>query len=605
MKDTSQPYRVFSIAMDELQWTRHWLKDKRCDQLLVFISASDEVQPRLHIRAVESKTTDSTEPLSVSPEVEPFREGISQVTATLECLSALLRPVGKDSFVEDMQFSTFIEHLATVALASLYPFSDRATSHVISVISRLARRDPDVLESLSMDATVVVTQYRATIPRQVVTVEDAAVSQWPVRLVRLGIDALDTLIGRRPRSAALTTASVSDRRSFDRAIEVQYSIRGETAEPAIPVAAEHKGTPSGDTRTSAVRGLATDVYLACQHRGFQVSPPLPENIVVGPSLVSVSMALKPGASIRPIEAACEDLAREVGVRRIEVENDPDRPFHIRFIVARRDREFPSLPQGPAPFVDAEKGAYGGLYLGQDITGKDYLSYLSTWPHMLIGGTTGSGKTTFVRSILKQLGQCDPRFVQVIVIDGKGETDYIGVLSKEHFPPPYRDVLLGSDGVLDVLDWLVTTELPRRRSLLTAMAQAQGRSIRAAEALINSYRQGDAPPFPVLVVVIDEFAELMLETRNSSRFEDRVQQIAQGTRSVMIHLVLATQRPDASVIRPAIKANLPARVALQLPTHHDSQTILGGAGAERLLGSGDLLFRDPSMGAPIRLQGYNA
>src|SRR5690606_31499068 len=113
------------------------------------------------------------------------------------------------------------------------------------------------------------------------------------------------------------------------------------------------------------------------------------------------------------------------------------------------------------------------------------------------------------------------------------------------------------------------------------------------------------PFPPLFIVIDEFAEIMLAGGTAaSQFESRVQQITQVGRSVMVHLLLATQRPDATVVRGAVKANLDARVALRLPTHHDSMTALGGGGAERLLGKGDFIFRSSSHPTE-RLQGYAA
>ena len=127
-----------------------------------------------------------------------------------------------------------------------------------------------------------------------------------------------------------------------------------------------------------------------------------------------------------------------------------------------------------------------------------------------------------------------------------------------------------------------------------------RDMYAASALDGS---PEASPFSPLIVVIDEFAEVMqASAASANEFEGRIQQIAQVGRSSMVHLLLATQRPDASVVKGRIKANLDARVALRLPTHHDSMTALGSKGAERLLGNGDLIYQ--SAGQPrVRLQGY--
>src|SRR5262249_6858128 len=157
-----------------------------------------------------------------------------------------------------------------------------------------------------------------------------------------------------------------------------------------------------------------------------------DNIVLASAVVSVPMALKAGASIRPIEGALDDLAREVGVERVSVENDPDRPFHVRFLIARRARTFPPLPGTMPTLFDAESQSYLGLYLGQTLGGHDFLSFVSSWPHMLVGGTTGSGKTTFIRSLLKQIGRRDPNVVKVVVVDGKGEVDYLNLLDQSFF-----------------------------------------------------------------------------------------------------------------------------------------------------------------------------
>jgi S-DNA-T family DNA segregation ATPase FtsK/SpoIIIE len=224
--------------------------------------------------------------------------------------------------------------------------------------------------------------------------------------------------------------------------------------------------------------------------------------------------------------------------------------------------------------------------------------------MLIGGTTGSGKTTFIRSLLRQINARDPELVKVAIIDGKGEIDYFNVVDGNFFTPQFPEVKLGHQEVNAVFEWLVEEEIPRRRDLVLERARQSGGAPRAAkQQFVEACARGHADPFPALVVFVDEFAEIMLAGgANAQQFEQRVQQAAQTGRSVLVHVVLATQRPDASVIRGAIKTNLDARIALRVPTHHDSMTILGGAGAERLLGRGDLLLQ--AAGSPVvRLQGY--
>lgn len=226
--------------------------------------------------------------------------------------------------------------------------------------------------------------------------------------------------------------------------------------------------------------------------------------------------------------------------------------------------------------------------------------------MLVGGTTGSGKTTFIRSLLRQLGRFNSRYLDVVVVDGKGEVDYFNVLPPEFFADRFPEIVLGHQHVTGVFDWVVEEEIPRRRQIVLERAKRtpDERPKPARELYVASAGSGSVDPFPALIVVIDEFAEIMIAGGATAQaFEQRVQQVTQVGRSVLVHLVLATQRPDTSVVRGAIKANLDARVALRLPTHHDSMTVLGGRRrATSRARRPDL----PGCGTDaIRLQGYSA
>jgi DNA segregation ATPase FtsK/SpoIIIE-like protein len=315
------------------------------------------------------------------------------------------------------------------------------------------------------------------------------------------------------------------------------------------------------------------------------------------------MGLEVGESSRPIEAVASDLARELGVASLELENDPDRPQHIRFLLARKDRVFPELPEA-APFLDTASSNYLGIYLGADLIGRPYPSFMSTWPHALIGGTTGSGKTTLLKSIAKQAALSGA--TSLVIIDGKGETDYIGLIPGEAFHPRYPDVLSGHDSVPGVFKWLVQEEIPRRRSIVVSEAKRRSGQPWSARAHFVATRSenGGVEPFPALLVIVDEFAQLMLQTSHAGDFSLDVQQVAQVGRSLLVHLILATQRPEARIVSGAIKANLNTRIALRLPTATDSLTILGRGGAEKLLGQGDMIFQSAAEPA-VRLQGFRA
>jgi S-DNA-T family DNA segregation ATPase FtsK/SpoIIIE len=311
------------------------------------------------------------------------------------------------------------------------------------------------------------------------------------------------------------------------------------------------------------------------------------------------VSLKAGEKIAPIIQASEDMARELGVSTVAVENDPDRPYYIRFLLPRADREFPTIPSS-RPVVNADH--YLPLWLGAQVDGTPYQSHVSEWPHLLVAGTTGSGKTTFLRSLLVQIARDTD--AKVVVVDGKGEFDYVDFLPPTSFVTEFPEVLLGHERIVDVLDWLVNQEISRRRAVLRDYFRATPTVPKAPrQAYYAATARGATFPIAPVAVFVDEFAELMLSAGSSARsFEDLVQRVVQAGRSALVHLVLATQRPDANVLRGAIKANLPSRVALALPSHHDSMTVLNAPGAEQLLGKGDLLYQSSTVDR-VRLQGF--
>lgn len=623
-------YETFVLDVDDVDWTKHWLGKRRCDLLVISVARRPEISPKVRIRAVESKATSKVNPVDPDPGANPFREGIEQVVATLEALWSLLDPSQRNPLVEDLRFSSFVEHIASVALAGLHPFhvDDRAALFVVRTISDFSLRKLTT-DEIHLDGAVVCTQYRTAAEREAQRHSvPGSTREWTVDLIRAGAKDLEGLLGSEVAELAMKLEEEEEplgEGEGDAGVDSGGEGGGTRPRPTAPegveaVAPEKEAEISGEvptpTATSTERevtveeepvGLAKDVFLACRSRGFPVHEPNQDHIVVGPSLIAVSMALQAGASIRPIESAEEDLAREVGVQSVTVENDPDRPFHVRFLAARRDRQFLNIPEAPPQLVDEDTQSYLGLYLGSTLQGEDFMSFISSWPHMLVGGTTGSGKTTFIRSILLQLGRLDSAMVRVIVVDGKGEIDYLKVLGPEYFTHRFPDVVMGHQRVNEVLEWIVEEEIPTRRKLILERARAGGdeRPRPARELYVNSALVGEPNPFVPLVVIIDEFAELMIRDRRAAGdFEQRVQQVSQVGRTALIHLMLATQRPDASVVSGAIKANLDARVALRLPTHHDSMTILGRKGAELLLGNGDLMFQAAGLRAK-RLQGYKA
>lgn len=240
-----------------------------------------------------------------------------------------------------------------------------------------------------------------------------------------------------------------------------------------------------------------------------------------------------------------------------------------------------------------------IAIGKDAAGEAVVADLDAMPHLLIAGSTGSGKTVCVNTIiLSLLHNATPDEAKLILVDPKKVElpNYNGI---PHLMVP---VVTENDKVPGVLTWLVA-EMEHRYRTLSDMSvrNITGYNEKLAEKRKNA-KDGDLVPaiMPYIVVVIDELADLMMSARKE--IESTITRLAQLARAVGIHLVLATQRPSVDVITGVIKANFPARISFQVASKVDSRTVLDENGAETLLGKGDLLFMDPAKPKPIRAQG---
>lgn len=226
-------------------------------------------------------------------------------------------------------------------------------------------------------------------------------------------------------------------------------------------------------------------------------------------------------------------------------------------------------------------------LGLDVSGKPIIADIGKMPHVLIAGQTGSGKSVAVNTFLASiLFRASPAEVKFIMVDPK-RVELTGYNEIPHLLSP---VIVDPDKVLSALRWL-TREMDRRYELF---AQAGARNI-------DSYNEMSGfQALPYIVLLIDELADIML--LSPVEFEDAITRIAQMSRAVGIHMVLATQRPSVNVITGLIKANIPARIAFAVSSQIDSRVILDTQGAEKLLGKGDMLYLPPDQAKPTRIQG---
>ena len=250
-----------------------------------------------------------------------------------------------------------------------------------------------------------------------------------------------------------------------------------------------------------------------------------------------------------------------------------------------------------------------IAMGKDIAGKPVIADLAKMPHMLVAGTTGSGKSVAINAmILSLLYKAEPRDVRLILIDPK----MLEMSVYADIPHLLAPVVIDMKQAANALNWCVG-EMERRYRLLSSLGvrNLAGYNVKISEGIKSGKPHTnpfsltpDAPEpldnLPMIVVIIDELADLMMTA--GKKIEELIARLAQKARAAGIHLILATQRPSVDVITGLIKANIPTRVAFQVSSKIDSRTILDQMGAESLLGQGDMLFLPPGSGLPLRVHG---
>lgn len=237
------------------------------------------------------------------------------------------------------------------------------------------------------------------------------------------------------------------------------------------------------------------------------------------------------------------------------------------------------------------GAPLAVALGRDVSGNPLNADLARMPHLLIAGSTGSGKSVCITSIAACLAMNNtPEELRMVMIDSK----MVELIRFNGLPHLYGKVETNLDRILGVLRWVVV-EMEHRYRLLEAM---HARDLNSYNKKVS--RSADGQPLPRIVVLIDELADLMMSAPDQT--EHNLVRLAQMARATGIHLVVATQRPSTDVVTGLIKANFPARLAFAVASGTDSRVILDYTGAESLLGRGDMLFLNPEVGNPVRAQG---
>jgi len=337
------------------------------------------------------------------------------------------------------------------------------------------------------------------------------------------------------------------------------------------------------------------------------------NVLPGPVITRFELALAPGMKVSMVSSLEKDLARALSAMSVRVVDQVPGKAVIALELPNKHREivYSSEVLGCEAFKQAKSPL--SMVLGVDISGEPVVVDLGKMPHLLVAGTTGSGKSVGVNCMLVSLlYKSSPEDVRMILIDPK----MLELSVYEGIPHLLTEVVTDMKDAASALRWCVG-EMERRYKLLSEIGvrtlagynSKVKEAIEAGTPLIDPiWKEGDsmdatAPELqklPNIVVVVDEFADMMMIV--GKKCEELITRIAQKARAAGIHLILATQRPSVDVITGLIKANIPTRVAFQVSSKIDSRTILGQQGAETLLGHGDMLYMPPGVGVPIRVHG---
>jgi len=371
-----------------------------------------------------------------------------------------------------------------------------------------------------------------------------------------------------------------------------------------------------DKRSVSVKGyskadldkLSVLVETVLSDFGVQVTV---VDVFPGPVITRFELLPAPGIKVSRISGLSKDLARGLSVTRVRIVEIIQGKSVIGLEIPNREREMVALSELLTSPIFTEAASPLTLALGKDISGIPIVADLAKMPHALVAGTTGSGKSVAINTmILSLLYKSTPAQVRLIMIDPK----MLELSVYEGIPHLLTPVVTDMKEANNALRWAVA-EMERRYKLLSKVgvrnlagfnqlithAQEQGKTV--PNPLFQAHSDSESPELtmlPHIVIVIDELADMMMVV--GKKVEELIARLAQKARAAGIHLILATQRPSVDVLTGLIKANIPTRISFQVSSRIDSRTILDQGGAEALLGNGDMLFLPSGTSIPIRAHG---
>jgi S-DNA-T family DNA segregation ATPase FtsK/SpoIIIE len=392
----------------------------------------------------------------------------------------------------------------------------------------------------------------------------------------------------------------------------QTSNTGQSGIPSLSLLDDPKPKTTGYS-TAALEAMSHQLELKLKDFGIEIHV---ESVHPGPVITRFEILPAPGVKVSQISSLAKDLARSlsvIGVRVVEI--IPGKSV-MGLEIPNENRELVVLSEILRSRTFDESSSPLTLALGKDISGKAVVADLAKMPHLLVAGTTGSGKSVGINAmLLSMLYKATPKEVRMILIDPK----MLELNAYEGIPHLIAPVVTDMKEAANALRWCVA-EMERRYKLMASLGvrNITGYNRKVSEAIdVGSPIKDplfdksklllfpDAVPdeletLPYIVVVVDEFADMMMVV--GKKVEELIARLAQKARACGIHLLLATQRPSVDVITGLIKSNIPTRIAFQVSSKIDSRTILDQMGAESLLGHGDMLFLPPGTSLPERIHG---
>jgi len=384
-------------------------------------------------------------------------------------------------------------------------------------------------------------------------------------------------------------------------------VAGELPAIALLDAADNKADVGFSAE--ALEGMSRLLEIKLQDFGIEVHV---ENVIPGPVVTRFEIQLAAGIKVSRITNLAKDLARSLAIVSVRVVEVIPGKTVVGIEIPNETRELIRLSEILSSEVFDNNPSALTIALGKDISGQSIVADLAKMPHLLVAGTTGSGKSVGLNAmLLSMLFKATPAELRLIMIDPK----MLELAVYDGIPHLLTPVVTDMKEAASALRWSVA-EMDKRYRLMASMGvrnlagynKKVTDAIKKGEPIKDPFFQPtefepeapDLTALPFIVVVVDEFADMMMVV--GKKVEELIARIAQKARAAGIHLILATQRPSVDVITGLIKANVPTRIAFQVSSKIDSRTILDQGGAEQLLGHGDMLYLPPGTGLPVRVHG---